>query len=173
MKQAGRNSSGTRSCCLSKRQTAVSHSGSPHAVQLLLCPEFSRGQQMLRCLSGGCSSQVQHWPAHLYASRGLSVPALLPDTLYSPKSAEQREDRSLFPQSVFNLPVPALFSSTAGVISYPVISGLTKELCSPPISPLPWSKGMFGLSHSAHPQAPSWKVSSNSGPPPFQRAHPS
>lgn len=100
---------------------------------------------MLRCLSGGCSSQVQHWPARLYASRGLSVPALLPDTLYSPKSAEQREDRSLFPQSVFNLPVPALFSSTAGVISYPVISGLTKELCSPPISPLPWSKDVWAF----------------------------
>lgn len=116
-----------------------------HAVQLLLCPEFSRGQQMLRCLSGGCSSQVQHWPAHLYASRGLSVPALLPDTLYSPKSAEQREDRSLFPQSVFNLPVPALFSSTAGVISCPVISGLTKELCSPPSHHCLGARGCLGF----------------------------
>lgn len=66
VKQASRNPSGTRSCCLSKRQTAVSHSGSHmrgHAVQLLLCPELSRGQRMLQCLSGGCSSQVQHWPA--------------------------------------------------------------------------------------------------------------
>lgn len=60
------------------------------------------------------------------------------------------------------------FLTTASVISCPVISGMAEELCNPHL--IPWSKGRFGLSHSAHLQAPSWKLSSNSCPPPLQRA---
>lgn len=63
---------------------------------------------MLRCLSGGCSSRVQHWPAQCVP--GAVSASFAPDALYSPKSAEQGEDSSLFPQRVFHFGVPAPFS---------------------------------------------------------------
>lgn len=149
------------SCCQSRRLPTC------EAMQPGSCSALSSAEASgcLDASQGAAAPRSQHWPAHLCAIHGLSTPALLPDTLYSSKSAEQREESSLFPYGLFNLLSPLLSHSQPVLLAALLFWGWPRELCSPPISSLPWSKGRSRVSRSAHPQAPSWKVFSNSGSP--------
>ena len=139
-----------------------------HAVQLLLCPELSRGQWMLGCLSGGCSSQVPALASPPVCHWCQCQLCFL--TLYTVQNLQSKEKKVPSFHRVYLICFSPLLSHSQPVsLAALLFQGWPGQLRSPSISSPPW----LGLSYSAHPQAPSWKLSSNSDPPLLQRAHPS
>lgn len=153
------------SCCQSQRLPTC------EAMQSSSCCALSSAE------AGGCSDaslgaaapRSQHWPAHLPAIHGLSAPAFLPDTI-QPKMCRAKKVPSFYRVYLicfFSFPSHLQPMSLAALL----FQGWPRGLRSPPISSLPWGKGKSVISHPAHPQTPSWKLSSKSGPRLLQRAH--
>lgn len=86
---------------------------------------------MLRCLSGGCSSRVQHWPAQCVPVMGCQCQLcfLMHCTAQNLQSKEKTVPS--FHREYFIL-VFLLLSHHSQCQQCPVISGMGKELCSSP-----------------------------------------